>query len=406
MTAVPGKSDIARLARGLAAGGADVVHVAPTEVGTSFGRETPEQAIARSGGVPSSRPERALLVVVNDPDRATPTAPVLAALRRRIGKRAIHILVATGSHRWSDVQRAAHEAPLRAAAGDPATIDWHDGSDAAGHATAGWARLDRRLLAAGDIVAIGSVEPHWFAGVTGAHKTLTVGLMLRDDIARNHRLALDPEARPLVTYGNPVFEGHVSVLRQVLADRRVLAVESVGDRWIAGDVEDVIEDCVDAARARWGRTLSRELDFLVTAIEPPLSRSLYQAEKGVKLGEDAVRDGGAIVLVATCEDGVGPSRFIDLLRRAPDEATARDIVDAEGYQLGDHKAVRLRALTDRGVRLALLSASFDEATARVAGFQVVRDHTAASAWITSIVGASGHGALVADGGHIVLEVEE
>ena len=344
---------------------------APTPVDPAFGADSPEAAIARAGGVPSSHPEHPLVVLVNDPDRAADSPSVLAALRRRIGARPIVILVATGSHTWTDAQRAAHEAPLRAAAGEPVEFAWHDGRDEAAHRHAGWARLDRRLLSAQDIVAIGSVEPHWFAGVTGAHKTLTVGVMLRDDIESNHRLALDPRSRPLALRGNPVFDGHIAALRHVTAGRRVLAIQHIAERWIAGDAEDLIEICTIAARARWGRTVPRPLDFAVVAIEPPLSRSLYQAEKGVKHSEHAVRDGGSILLVAACEDGVGPSRFLDLLRRAPDEAAARAIIETEGYRLGDHKAVRLRALTGRGVRLGLLSAIFDAGDGRVAGFDVL-----------------------------------
>ena len=396
--------------------GATVHVLAPSPVGASSGHASPDAAIDAAGSVPSSRPDVALLVVVNDPDRATATAPVLRALRKRIGGRAMDVLVATGSHRWTDAHRRAHEAPLVAAAGPTTRFLWHDGLDEAAHAVAGGSRIDRHVLDAHDIVAIGSVEPHWFAGLTGAHKTLTVGVLFRDDIESNHRLALAPGSRPLALDGNPLHAALLPILAAVGDSRRVLAVQHVEDRWFAGAPLDALLAAADAARGRWRKIVERPLDFVITHVEPPLSRTLYQAEKGVKLAEHAVRDGGAIVLDAACEDGVGPSRFVDLLRHAHDETAARALISRDGYRLGDHKAVRLRALTDRGVKLALLSPTFNPDTARIAGFDVLRDHAQVRAWLASHVAAGGRdgagtargadveGAIVEDGGHVVLEV--
>jgi hypothetical protein len=341
-------------------------------------------------------------VVVNDPDRATRTAEALAAFRARAPGRRIELLVATGSHRWDFAARAAHEAPLLAAAGEPCRIRWHDGSDAAASSalprTGRLLSRDYQLSApAADVAVVGGVEPHWFAGLTGGHKAISIGLSPASEIARNHRLAMSPLARPFALDGNPVFDDLRPIAEESISiASRVLAVQHCAERWVAGDPFATLRALGEAARARWLRRVPRPLDFVVARVDPPLSRSLYQAEKAVKHTEFAVRDGGLIVLVAECERGVGPPRFLEMMEEAPDSASMLMAIDRDGYRLGDHKAVRLRRLLERGVRLAVVSTSLDPARAALAGFDVVPSLAA--------IRPAGEGAVVEDAAHCVLDV--
>ena len=155
-------------------------------------REALAQAREWLGGAP---PE---LVLVNDPQRATSTPVVLAAARGFFDLTAARVLVATGSHRFSPEKRYAFE---RAFAGIPLRAwDWHDArradlADIGVGGAGGW-RGHPWLAQARTVLAIGSVEPHYFAGFTGAHKTLTVGCAAYADIERNHAGALASACRP------------------------------------------------------------------------------------------------------------------------------------------------------------------------------------------------------------------
>jgi hypothetical protein len=184
----------------------------------------------------------------------------------------------------------------------------------------------------------------------------------------------------------------------------VLALQHVGPRWFAGPPLACLADAARAAEARWRVRVAQHVDFLVAVVESPLSRTLYQAEKGVKNSEFAVKDGGAILLDAPCDDGVGPDRFVAMLRDAPDLAGVDARIRRDGYRLGDHKAHRLRALEARGVRVGVVAPGLPIDAARAAGFSRFADRGQAAAWLREALGASSRGALVEDAGHTVVEI--
>jgi nickel-dependent lactate racemase len=322
-----------------------------------------------------------LTVLVNDPQRHTATNAVLRLVADRIAPARLRVLVAAGSH--PAPPRAARELFERSVLGGitPAAIQWHDCRAAdlsaigpADPSTAVW-RGHPWLLESAGVLAIGSVEPHYFAGWTGAHKTATVGVAAHDDIQANHALALSPHCRPTCLDGNPVAEGILAMLGTLEANRPVAAVNLVqaGPDILAaagGSARTALDAARPSAEAALVRRIDKPADALVAEVAAPLAESFYQADKGIKNNEWAVRDGGCLVLVAACPQGIGQDHFISLLRRAATHAEAVAAVESAGYRLGDHKAVRLRYLTDpacRAVRAYVVSEGLSPADAALLG---------------------------------------
>lgn len=385
--------------------------VVSSDAGESASEEAlPRRAVETAGiralledaaAVPAERPERLPLLVVNDPHRATNTRRMLEALFRfeeRLGLAVRwRLLVAAGSHPAPEEEEERRRY-VEAAAGPyfPRLQDWawHDADGATAPVTTAagetfrvhpWAAAARTLL------GIGSVEPHYFAGATGAHKTLSVGLLSRADIEANHAAACAPTAAGLCLEGNPVHEGFLRVLRALRnSGCRLAALNEVraGGRlfgcW-SGEPEKALAAALPTVRRLFAHRVATPADLVVAEVEPPLDRDFYQADKGVKNVEVAVRDGGVLLLCAECRLGVGLDRFVQLLTRAPSLATAEELLHREGYRLGDHKALRLRALTDerlgRGVRLGLFAPGLPEKITRLTGFPLFRRAREAVAWV-------------------------
>jgi len=356
-------------------------------------------------------PRGPLAVLVNDPQRHTDSAPVLRALARQADPRRISLLVACGTHSFAPEVKAGFAKRLLAAA-SAAAVTWHDcrGDLVPVGARPNWLGHPWLLDSAG-VLAVGSVEPHYFAGFTGAHKTATVGVASRRDVEANHAHALDAACRPCRLAGNPVHEGIAAMLAALEQVRPVAAVNLVqaGPRILAaagGRATESLHAAVPAAEAAFVRTIDRPADCLVLEVAGPLGDSFYQADKAIKNSEHAVRDGGCIVLEAACRDGIGQDHFASPLREAPTHAAAVETVRRRGYRLGDHKAVRLRHLTDpacRAVRVFVVSPGLSAADAVVLGFTKATTIFAALA-AAGIDPARDHTFRVADAGNVCVRV--
>jgi nickel-dependent lactate racemase len=324
-----------------------------------------------------------VLLVVNDPQRSTPTNTALRALGRVVrdapGSARLHLLIATGTHRFDATVRERFVAALLD--GCDLLVDgvtWHDARDQAALADREGRSFHRLLAEAPAIIVIGGVEPHYFAGFTGPHKTVTIGCMGYADIERNHARAMDARADVLRLRGNPVYDDIAAALATLTRPgKHVAGIGLVAPRGriracAAGAPLDVLRDLVPVARECFVRTVPRPADCLHLRVPAPLGSTLYQADKALKNHHLAVRDGGGILLEAACTDGVGPDGLLDLLREAPDYEAAIQVVEQRGYRLGDHKAVRLRRLTDprqRGVHVALVTQRPMAESARLAGLE-------------------------------------
>jgi len=152
--------------------------------------------------------KNSLTVLINDPQRHTDSESVLREIRKQGNFSKTRILIATGTHRFDlDIRNDFQQRVLKALGGDE--VQWHDCTSEKLQKIGSWTCHPWLLDDAGsgdELFVIGSVEPHYFAGFTGAHKTCTIGCGGYDCIEANHANALSPDSQPGRTEGNPVHE--------------------------------------------------------------------------------------------------------------------------------------------------------------------------------------------------------
>jgi nickel-dependent lactate racemase len=291
-----------------------------------------------------------ILVVVNDHTRPTPTAAVLKKLD--LNGKDIITIIASGAH------RTPSQPEIEQLLGGPhppygGRVIVHDSRDesqlkAMGRTSRGTElQFNKQVFDTDGIITVGSVEPHYYAGFTGGRKFLLPGLAGFRSIEMNHSLALDENAKILTLEGNPVHEDFMEALD--LFDRYddIFSIQLVLNRdhevsyTFSGHVADSFKSAIDRAREVFVAPVDAKSDIVLAVARPPMDADLYQAHKAVENVKLALKEGGIVILVSPCTDGIGPSGFYDLLASGGNiSKTIRD-----GYRLGYHKAAKLISLT-------------------------------------------------------------
>lgn len=297
-----------------------------------------------------------LLVIVNDQTRPTPTRKVLEGLAPLLSKTKCSFIIATGVHRGPTEEEYRH------IFGDALFETYRDrifAHDARkdemvylGTSRAGTEMYVNKLgYEAERILVIGSVEPHYFAGYTGGRKGFLPGIASYKTIEQNHKHALHPGARALALEGNPVHEDMVDALKVVKKD--IFAVMTVLDKEhsiyavTAGDINESFYAAIDKADEIFVADIPRKAEVVVTAAKYPMDIDLYQAQKAIDNAKLALAEGGIMILVASCRDGVGEEAFVRLLSSADTPEGVLEEIKG-GYKLGYHKAGKMAEVFMKG----------------------------------------------------------
>lgn len=292
------------------------------------------------------------LIIVNDASRPTPTAEILDAIYEQLPADADY-LIATGTH------RAPTEEELETIFGKfldmiRHKISVHDCKDNDSMELVGiTARgteiiLNRLCVQAENILVIGSVEPHYFAGYSGGRKAFLPGTAAYNSIEQNHRYALDPASMPLALKGNPVHEDCVDAM-SLMGEKQIYSIQMVLDRnhniyaVTAGSMKDSFEAAVKKAGEVCVVPVKEKADIVVAVAGAPLDATLYQAHKAIENTKAVLKNGGIMILVAQCGEGIGNDAFVRLLGGSKTLSKVVETVKS-GYKLGYHKASKLAEL--------------------------------------------------------------
>lgn len=294
--------------------------------------------------------EGGLLVIVNDGTRPTPTRVVLDVIGDALYTAGARFIIATGVHRGPTEEEYRF---IFGTAYDRLKdrILVHDARDAASMVSIGVSKqgtvmeINRHAYEASRILVIGSVEPHYFAGYTGGRKGILPGVASYRTIEQNHKHALHPGAKALALAGNPVHEDMVDAL-ETLGDRTIFAVMTVLDKHhgiyavTAGDILTSFDAAVDRANEVFTSRIPAKADIVISCARYPMDIDLYQSQKAIDNGKLALKEGGTLILVSSCWDGVGEEAFVEMLSScATPEAVLERISGT--YRLGYHKAGKM-----------------------------------------------------------------
>ncbi len=260
-----------------------------------------------------------VLIVVDDYTRATPVQKILPRLISELKEAGIKpgdikMLVALGTHRSMTEAEVIKKFGKDISKQYPIlNHPWWDPSQLTyfGETEKGTPIFVNRMVKEVDfIVGIGQIVPHRVSGFSGGGNIIQPGICGEETTGKTHWLSAQFKGREILgKIENPVKEE----IEQI--------AQRVGLRWIFNTIQDgsgklmegVAGDPILAYRTGAKRSfeiyqskLPQEADIVI-ADSYPYDSDLWLAAKGIYASELAVKQGGVVILVTLCPEGVSPS---------------------------------------------------------------------------------------------------
>ena len=182
--------------------------------------------------------------------------------------------------------------------------------------------LNSALVEHDKIILVGGVTFHYFAGFGGGRKLICPGLASAKTANETHKLAFDFEKKTRrhgvetgKLNGNPVHEEFVEVAEKI---NPAFAVNTIVDE--AGNAVKVFAGHWRSAHEKackfYLQTHSIEIAekreiVIVSCGGAPLDLNLIQAHKALEMAARACAEGGTIIWLAECADGIGRNDFLN-----------------------------------------------------------------------------------------------
>jgi len=193
------------------------------------------------------------------------------------------------------------------------------------------------------IICIGNVEYHYFAGYSGGAKAIMPGVSSHEAIQANHSNMIKEGAYAGNTDTNPVRQDIDEVGEHIKIDFIFNVLQS-SDKTIVGAYAG---HYIDAHRAAcndldkmYKININKKSDLVI--VSPggyPKDINIYQAQKSLDNAKHAVKDGGIIILVASCKEGFENKTFEKWMMTKTKEQMIEEI--KESFVLGGHKAAAI-----------------------------------------------------------------
>jgi nickel-dependent lactate racemase len=327
-------------------------------------------------------PGDSVLIVASDATRATGSAQIINLLVRRliqadVAPGDIAIIFATGIHRpVTDAEKVELLTPFIAQR--VRTID-HDAYEPSQLVQIGATARDypvevnRALKDFSKVILTGAVGFHYFAGFTGGRKAICPGLASAKTIEATHLLALDVERggrRAGVAAGqlagNAVSEECERVAAMI---NPTFLINTIVDE--CGRSKQVFAGHWRAAHERacenYSDTHSQQIDerrqvVIVSCGGWPYDINMIQAHKALDMAAHACVDGGTIVLLAECTDGLGRPDFLKWFES--EDSRALEATLHENYEVNGQTAWALLTKAER-FRVHMVTTLADEAVRRM-----------------------------------------
>jgi lactate racemase len=337
------------------------------EIGTAFDSPISSPPIDEIVGADDS-----VLIVVSDATRATASAQVVNLLVRRLVQAGVSpaqmaVIFATGIHRpVSEKEKVELLTPFIV---QRLRILQHDAYDRAKLTSLGktergvTVEVNSALREFSRVFVIGGITFHYFAGFTGGRKSICPGLASAETIEATHMLALDFERGGRKAGvaagrldGNAVHEECervASLVAPAFGLNTIVNEDRRAVRMFCGDWRLAHRAACEYYLDQHSVAIPAKRDIVIASCGGfPHDINMIQAHKALDMAALACNDGGTIILLAECSDGLGRADFLKWFDESDSRALEARLVN--GYEVNGQTAWALLTKAER-YRVYLIS---------------------------------------------------
>lgn len=331
------------------------------------------------------RPNERVVIVVPDITRSAGAHRIAPLIVERLNRHGladeqISVLVGGGTH------RAPTHAEIRSILGPDLpqrmAVHPHDSNDASTHVEMGITSrgtrviLNRRLVEADHVIVLGAISYHYIAGFSGGRKGILPGCGAESSIKSSHLLSFDLdtlEKRPSIVSGqldgNRVHEDMTeacAMLNPSFLVNTVIGTDGEIVAVYAGHwLEAHKQGCQEYGDVHSTQVGEKRSLVIVSAGGAPRDINLIQSHKAMEHASNVLEEGGTMIALAECIEGLGRNDFLSWFAPGGSRATAQMLV--EDYHIYGQTAWGLRRKAER-FRLMLVS-SLDAGIVRHMGLE-------------------------------------
>jgi nickel-dependent lactate racemase len=355
-----------------------------------------------------------VLIVVSDATRATASGQMVNLLTRRLVQIGVSpsrmaVIFATGIHRPVTEQEKLEL--LTSFIVQRVQIFQHDAYDPAKLASFGTSEsgteieLSNALQQYSRIILTGGINFHYFAGFTGGRKSICPGLASAKTIEASHMRALDFETGGRKAgVGTGLLDGNAvheecervaSLVAPAFGLNTIVNQQKRSVKLFCGDWRLAHRAACEYYLDHHSVPIANKRDIVIASCGGfPYDINLIQAHKALDMASYACNDGGTIVLLAECSDGLGRPNFLKWFEAADSRALAARL--RSEYEVNGQTAWALLSKAER-YRVCLISQLPDE--------QVKQMRMTPARSIAEVLGDTGDGFIMPRGAAVLPRIE-
>ena len=294
-------------------------------------------------------------IIIDDHTRPCPSKLLLPYIlselkKANVSHNDITILIATGTHRPPNKKQIVE------LVGKEILHDYNivsNDNQSSEYVSIGRTSFDHEIKILKDYVdadvkiILSDIEYHYFAGYGGTRKSILPGIASADSIEHNHAMMFDKYATTGEINRNPISREMDEVLEMIGCDFSIGTVLDKNHQplgiW-AGESKKVMDEGVKLVKSMYSQKISRKPDLIITAADGyPHDINLYQSLKAIHSASAIIKDNGAIILSAKCDEGMGNSVYRKWIEEFKSSYKIRQQLKHH-FVIGAHKAYYHREL--------------------------------------------------------------